>query len=734
MPTNRRNSSLLKTSAALALLAFSNKIVAQTTDSPAEIPQKPLEELDPLLVEAKREDFGGFAPATSSALGLPLELKDTPASVSTLSEQFLESTHTDRLRDALIYIPGVNVNDDGGWTSDGLLIRGFNAARYYNDGLKQVGSSIRPHFDTIERIDILKGAAGSEFGVAEPGGVINVIRKKPFKGRLYELDVSAGSYGHQHYSVDFNDELTADGSVQGRLIASYGESAEWRTGRKDNNSIYDYVVAPSVNWDYNEYGSLTFSFEHQKQSDPQDRGIIYLEGAFPGGFAPREWSWHQNSDEQVNEQSRFRVDWKHDINESLTVRSNYEYLDYGYTVDEYRNADSEFFAGGSSPYNPDGITWNGNTTFPAFYAIWAEDFQAHNFQTEFDYKFDIAQTKHTLIGGIRYYTMDSDGRYDDPIIGGNTTVDLFNPDPNGLSNNVTGFGAPFLNSNEEEEIGYYARLLSEITPRLRTLVSTQYTDYNTMYFGSASSSQTLSLRAAISYDLTDMHTVFLGYSDAYAPQAGGTRSGSELEPTHDQSVEFGLKTELFDGRALWTNSVFHTNRKDIAAADPTNGPAEFFSINFGEVEITGFESEFVGQVTDELNIRGGFAFLDSEIVKTDLGPFEGNEFANTADFQATAFADYNLAKLGLPKWTVSAGVVHVADRPGNSANNITLPDYTVLDAGLRWNMDDDTEFYFYMSNVLDETYYLSMQDSGARADQVDVGDRQLFRVGMTKRF
>ena len=570
--------------------------------------------------------------------------------------------------------------------------------------------------------------------MAEPGGVINIIRKKPFKGRLYEVDFAAGNFGYQHYSVDFNDELNADGTVQGRLVATYGESAEWRKGRKDNGSIYDYVIAPSVNWDYSPSGSLTFSAEHQKQSDPQDRGIIYLEGAFSGGFAPREWSWHQNDGEQVNEQSRFRVDWNHDINEALTVRSSYEYLDYSYDVNEYRNAASEFRPGGASPYNPDGLSWNGNTTFPASYAIWAETFDVHNFFAELDYDFEVGATKHTAVAGIRHYTLDSDGRFDDPVIGGNTTVDLFDPDPDGLSNNVTGLGVPFLDSNSEEETGYYFRLYSELNPRFRTLVSAQYVDYESLYFGSASSSRDLSFRLAASYDLTDMFTVFAGYSNAFAPQSGGTRSGAELEPTHDQSYEIGLKTELFDGCALWTNSFFHTNRKDISASDPTNGPTEFFSINFGEVEISGFESEFVGQVSDELTLRGGFAILDSEIIKTDLGPFASNEFANAADFQATAFADYNLAKLGLPEWTVSAGVVQVADRPGNSANNITLPDYTVIDLGVRWNMDENTEFYAFMSNVLDETYYLSMQDSGARADQVDVGDRQLFRIGMTKRF
>lgn len=680
------------------------------------------------------DGYGRFAPTTTTSLGLPIELKELPATVSTLSEDFLEATQTNRLRDALVYIPGVTVGDDGGWMTDGILIRGFQSDRFYNDGLKQVNSSIRPHFDTIERIEVLKGAAGAEFGVAEPGGVVNLIRKKPFEGRLYEVDASVGSYGYQHYSLDFNDTLNDDGSLQARLVAAYGESAEWRKGREDNDNIYDYVVAPSVRWDYSDEGRLTFSFERTYQADPQDRGIIYLRNGFPGGFAPRDWSWHQNGDHDINDQNRYRIDWEHDLSDALTVRSTYEYLTYGYRIRGYRNAASEVGYGDPSPYRADGLTWDGSRTIPGYFAIWTGDYQVHNYQFELDYDFEVAGTKNTAVAGFRIFSMESADGYFDPIIGGDTAVNLFNPDPGSLSTRIVGFGPEYLDSNSEEELGYFLRLSTELTPRLRTLVSTQFIDYTSLYYGSNSSNRTVSVRAAASYDLTDIHTIFAGYSNAFLPQSGGTRAGDPIDPTHDQSIEFGLKTELFDGRALWTNSFFHTTRADVTAADPTNVGNENFVINFGEVEVSGFESEFFGQVTDDLAFRGGLAVLDSEIVQTGAGPYVGNVFANAADFQITGFADYKLTRLGLPNVTASAGLVHVSSRPGNSANDLILPSYTVVDAGLRCELNDSTEIYCYASNLLDETYYISMQDGGFGSDQIDVGDRQLFRFGVTKRF
>jgi len=694
-------------------------------------------ELEEATLQASEsvETYGGFSTTEASSLGLGIgmELEEVPASISVLADEFLDISQSDRLRDVLTYIPGVNVNDDGGWTTDGILIRGFPAGRQlYIDGLKQEPLSIRPHFATIDRIEVLKGAASADFGVAEPGGVINVIRKKPFEGSLYELDLSIGTYGHRDATIDINESFLEDDSLQARLVASYGESAEWRKGREDNDNIYDYVIAPSLKWEYSDTGSITARYERVYQADPQDRGIIYLEGAFSGGFAPRDWSWHQNSGEQVNEIHRYTFELDQEITDALEFRGIYSYTDYGYYVEEYRNAESE----GNGPlYNPDGVSWSGATTFDASYAAWYADSDTHNVKLELDYDFSIGSVENNLVVGTRYFETDNDGEFYDTSPNGNTTVDLFDPDPDGLTEDVDLLPDPFVGGTSIYETGYFAKLQSDITPRFRTLLSAQYVEFEGDNFGSFSESDDLSIRVAASFDVTENNTLFAGYSDAYMPQVGVTRGGSQVDPTHDQSYEIGVKTTLFGGRALWTNSVFHTNRSDLVASDPTNDPGatppESFVVNFGEVEITGFESEFVGSVNEQLDLRLGFALMDSEIVKAETGDFEGNEFANTADLQVTGFADYDLDLLGLPEVTASAGFIHISDRPGNSGNNITLPSYTTVDAGLRWRINEHMEVYAYASNIFDEEVILSMQDSGDRADQVDVGDHRLFRVGMT---
>lgn len=691
---------------------------------------------DEILVVGEREGYGGFSTETSSSLGMDMLLRELPASVSVVTDTFLDSTQTNRLRDVLTYIPGVNVSDDGGWTTDGLVIRGFDTGRQvYFDGLKQAPTTIRPHFATIERIEVVKGASGSEFGVVEAGGAVNVIRKRPFKGRLYDVRLGAGDFGYRRVTVDLNDTLSESGNVQWRVIGSYGESAEWRRGRKDNDNIYDYVFSPSINWDYSERGSLTAMYERVYQADPQDRGIIYLEGAFPGGFAPRDWSWHQNRNEQVNEIDRATIELKHSLNDAFSVRAVYSFSEYSYRNDEYRNADSEP-AFGDNPY-ADALSWNGNTTFPASFSIWQSEADITNVKVELESRFEVAGISNTLVTGVRYFDVDDEGEFFGAEVNGNTTVDLFDPDPNSLSFDVTRLPDPFIGGSSIEETGYFAYVRSDFSDRFRTLVSIQYADFEADNFGDISNNDDVSVRLAGSYDVFDGLTAFFGYSTAFLPQVGVARGGDQVDPTHDESFEIGLKAALFDGRALWTNTAFVTNRSDIVASDPSNDPnampPESFVVAFGEVESLGFESEFVGSVTEQLAVRLGLALLDTEIVKAETGPFEGNQFPNTADFQGTAFVEYDFEMRGNPL-TASVGARHMADRPGNSGNNITLPSYTTVDLGLRWRIRDSITLFAYGSNIFDETVILSMQDSGARADQVGVGERRLYRVGLNARF
>jgi iron complex outermembrane receptor protein len=690
-------------------------------------------DLPPVTVEgtrpapsASQEPIDGYRAEGTSALGFDLPLQQTPATVNVISNDFLRDSRATRLDDVVNFIPGVTRNDDGGWTDDAPLIRGFDGTTIYLNGLRFGGSRFMP--DNVERIEVIKGPAGVEAGVAEPGGTINVVTKKPQRFFTAAVEASLGDYGYRKISGDVTGPLALDGDLQYRLIGAYEEGAEWRKGRPDETPRY--IIAPSLNWDFAPGSNLLLEYEHYYRDDAQDRGIIYLENAFDNDFAPRDWSFHQENGKNEHTINRFDIELNHRFNDLLSARLRYQYIDYEYKVDEFRNANSEpGFGGDEDLYNEDGLSWNGNRVIAIRWADWFNEETQHNGLASLKGEFNTGDIAHTLLGGVNI--LRNEERFVSRDLINENDIDIFDLD-NDQEPNFVGDDGTFTEDLEENIDSYFGQWQAEWTSAWRTIVGVRYDEFDAVSFGGGLESEEVSFRVATSYDLRPNHTVFAGYSDAYQPQEGVSRSGP-LDPTHARSFEIGLKSSLAGGRLLWSNTVYQIRQDDISADDPTNTDEEDFLVLIGSARIRGFESEITGNIGDNLRLLGGIAFMDTEILDNPDG-FEGNRFPNTPRFQASLFANYTWARFGLPKLDTLVGVIHVGDREGNSGNTITLPDYTVVDLGASYRLTSQATLSLFVENVFDETYYVSMQDSGARADQIDVGDRRLIQGSLRYEF
>lgn len=682
-------------------------------------------ELDTITVtETRRSD--GYAAESNAALGFDLPAQQTPATVNVLTDDFLRDARATRLDDVVSYIPGVTLNENGGWTDDTPLIRGFSGTTVYVNGLRFGGSRFLP--DNIERVVVTKGPAGAETGVAEPGGSIDIVTKQPQREREAQVYGALGDFGYRKVGGDVTGALNASGTLQGRLIAAYEEGAEWRRGRPDETPRWS--ITPSLNWDYADGSRVLLEFERYYRDDAQDRGIIYLEGAWPGGFAPREWSVHQKTGRNEHEVDRYDLTVDHRFSDVWSARLRYQHLDYRYRVQEFRNAETEPSEGDDDLYNDDGLSWNGNRSIPIFWSDWAEDSDQDTALAELAAEFGAGAARHEVVAGIERYRKE--GVFASRGLVNDNVIDIFDLD-NDQRPVFTGDDGTYRDVLDERIDSLSARWLGEWSPRWRTIVGVRRDESDFLSFGSRSQAETTSYRVAASFDLSDAHSVFAGYSNAFVPQVGVTRSGVQVDPTRARSLEGGIKSSVFDGRALWTNTLFRIRKDDIAAADPSNEDFESFVVPFGSAQVQGFESELSGRLGDHLQLFGGVAVLDSEILDNPDG-YDGNRFANTPRLQASVFATYRWSALGLPRLSTTLGAIHVGAREANSGNNITLPAYTVVNAGADYEIGERLTLSLFVSNLFDETYYPAMQDSGARADQVMIGDRRLVQAGFRYRF
>lgn len=116
---------------------------------------------------------------------------DTPANVSVVTAEKIENRHYQNVAEALKDVPGATVLDNGeGANEKSIVINGDTRVLVLVDGRRMDiatgGINGRSSFDlgllpdvnTIDRIEVLKGAGGALYGSDAVGGVVNIITKK----------------------------------------------------------------------------------------------------------------------------------------------------------------------------------------------------------------------------------------------------------------------------------------------------------------------------------------------------------------------------------------------------------------------------------------------------------------------------------------------------------------------------------------------------------------------------
>jgi iron complex outermembrane recepter protein len=724
---------------ALVLLAGAS---AAQEPAPLDLPPVTVQAAPP-AADASQEPAQGFRAEGTSALGPNLPLQQTPATVNVVTSDFLERSNARNLSDALVFVPGVATGDNGGTPAERFVVRGFEAAEFFN-GLRQaVTTQQRRSLATIERVEIVKGPAGADLALPTFGGSVNIVTKKPQPAFATSLAASLGDYHYREAVADTTGPLNAARTLQYRLIGAYENGANWRPGRPDETPRF--TLAPSLEWEYAQGGNVLLEYELIDSDEPLDRGIVHLRGAgFGNGFAPRDFSIHQKRDSMQVRSHRLDLDANHRLSELLSVRLRGQAYKEKVETRAFRNGATE----GPPLYLDDGLTWSGLRDIPIDLDDSRGEARSWSLQGTLKAEIPAGPTRQTFLLGAGYNENDDeflsregDFRY----LADDNTIDLFDPD-NDQRVNVTGFEVfpDFLRGSQLKSV--FGQWLAEWTPRWRTVLSArrdkleEYTredlppsGYDAPPFEAENEDANPSYRIATSFDLLPNLTAFAGYSDAHEPQSGFTRDGDAVEALHGRSVELGLKATFAEGRLLWSNSVFQIDQDNITAPDPDNTDQEDFVILLGATRVRGVESELVGTVGEDLELGAGVALLDSEITESAQG-FEGNRFPNTPRVQLSAFADYRWRALGLPGLTTQLGVVRVGGRKANSANEYHLPAYTRVDVGARYEVAPGLELVAAVENLFDDTYYTAAQDSGSGADQIGVGDRRLVQAGVRVRF
>ncbi|WP_296615434.1 TonB-dependent receptor [Sphingomonas sp.] len=221
-------------------------------------------------------------------------IKDTPFSVSVLSSQQLQDQNITGIKDAMERLPGVISQLNGDTAHPQFFSRGFEITTFQIDGgaglqtsnnsaspygmVQYYGGTFIPQMDMslYDHIEIIRGAAGTFNGFGDPGGVVNLVRKKPLDHKQLLVDAQTGSYGLLRLSVDLAGPLGLDGGLRGRVIATH----------QDNGYFYDVVkhrtdlVSATVEVDLTPTTLLSIGASYDKQDGGIWSGglVRYIDG------------------------------------------------------------------------------------------------------------------------------------------------------------------------------------------------------------------------------------------------------------------------------------------------------------------------------------------------------------------------------------------------------------------------------------------------------------------------
>lgn len=225
--------------------------------------------LQATTVTSQLDDYSYQPPASASIMRGQGPNQDIPQAINVVPAQVIRDQAPRNLDDALANVSGITQGNNFGGTSDTVMKRGFGDNRdgsIMRDGMPIVqGRSLNA---STERVEVLKGPASLLYGIQDPGGVINVVSKRPQLQQYNALTVRGSTYGSGKNGSGGGLDSTGalgDSNFAYRLVVDHEDEDYWRNYGVHRESL----VAPSLAW-LGEDTQVVVAYEHREFLYPFD--------------------------------------------------------------------------------------------------------------------------------------------------------------------------------------------------------------------------------------------------------------------------------------------------------------------------------------------------------------------------------------------------------------------------------------------------------------------------------
>jgi iron complex outermembrane recepter protein len=648
--------------------------------------------------------------------------QDVPITISAFSASQLQQEGINSYDDLGLVTPGLQSNRQIGAATP--FLRGIGAqsgtvgnespVATYLDGVYVSGTVENiMAFNNVERIEVLKGPQGTLFGRNTTGGVIHIITADPTFDPQLKIGANYGNYetygGTFYGSTGITDNVAVDLAYQTQQMDDRW-AQNITTGKDVGFEEYSRVRGKLL-WNISDNTRLKLSARYTTRDD--DIGMVRqcapsaTFGCMGDSFPLKDFN-DTNSNMNGSARSETKAG-------AIRLEHSFDWADF-VSISSYKdNTSTQTLDQDAGPLNLIRAPLNQSIK---------------TFTQEFQLLSNDGDSPYSWIVGAYYY--DDDSQYD----------------PLGLS----GIAAGFINP-PAKDIEIYSKLtttsyaafaeatwhfsdVTDLTAGVRYTnderENSGQTDYiaptNTVVskFSGDHSWDKPTWRLAVNHFFTEDISTYLSYNRGFKSGVYDTvnSAGVVKEPVEPETLdayEVGMKGDFLDGSLRLNLAAFYYEYDNMQLQKIDAGNS--ILLNAAKGQMSGFEADGQAALTDNLTLRFGFAYLDTEyedfpgcpINTPSVGPFGGQNTVTLGDCSGNEVVrapeyTYNIGgnyQIPTSVGTFGAsGVVSYNDgfywEPDSRSEE---SDYTIVNAELSWRSNDEKYLVrVYGKNLTDEEF------------------------------
>ncbi|MFT3779968.1 MAG: TonB-dependent siderophore receptor [Ottowia sp.] len=567
------------------------------------------------------EGSGSYKAAyTNTATKLNLTPRETPQTVTVITRQQMDDLNTSAVSDALQYASGVQIQQRGA-QGETLYSRGFTTQSQFDGvpnpiGLSEYekGSAIDTAF--LDRIEVFQGAAGLTSGAGDPGGTINLVRKRPTQDFQASVEARVGSWSSKRLLADVSGPLIESGRVRGRLVGlnDDGDSFSNYTWHQ-RRGLYGVVEA---NLSLITLLTASVQYEHEKlnaawgipfAADGSDLNLP--RSSYFGN--PRAWRERDSVLYTLALEQKLANDWK--LNATFIHGSaNNEPLNYSYTWGSV-----------------DRLTGDGLNIYQQ--AHFDKEMNSNAFDVNVSGKFDFLGRTHEGVFGTNGYSFKNNMSGNDY---NETPVNVYTFNPALLADSAVTAG--YTLHQKTTQAGVYGAVRLNLSDSLKAIVGARVTNYEFKDPTDSTSTSNTKKNGVVQpyggllYDINKQYTAYASYSSIFSPQSDYTAiGGGTLKPVVGKNYEVGVKGEVLDKRLNVNVAVFRLDQTNLPVLDSSATSAEAAQCNgycykaAGLVRSQGIDLGVNGAIGEGWNVMAGYTYVNSKYMTGDTSGWRYND-------------------------------------------------------------------------------------------------------------